>query len=255
MDGVKNAIKKTKDYANNYGHILNDNQLFLRLISPKIYSFKEVEGQGIKSVRNTEWKNKLILAQNLVDTHLSKIRGITMVGITGSVAAETAKINEDIDMLIITKRDELWWWRLFLRFYVWWLKIPHRRFGEKEKKNEFCFNLWLDEANLEIPKEKRNLKNATDLVMMKVIFDKNKTYQKFLENNKWVKKYLATGYEERRKIERRNLILETREEKNYLSKKIINSVLFWGQYIYMWSKSGRIVNNVKKGQAFFHKKD
>lgn len=256
MDGLGKAIKDTKKYADNYGQKLSDVQLFLRLISPKVHRFSEIKGKGEKRARGKEWQQKLKLAEKFVRENLIKFNGIEMVGITGTVAAEAAKKNEDIDLLIISKEEELWWWRLYLRIYIWWKKIPHRRFGKKEKRNEFCFNLWLDTANLKIPKEKRNLKNATDLIMMKVIFDRDGNYQRFLRENTWVKKYLATGYEERRKTPL--IPLEEGGQKMVwmaFIKRIINRILFWGQYIYMSSKSKKKLKNIEIGQAFFHESD
>jgi hypothetical protein len=253
MRELLKAIKETKEYAGKYHQKLNDRQLFLRLISKNIYDFKKVATKGVKIREDEEWKNKVSLANNLVEKHLFKMKGIKMVGISGTVAAEAAKKNEDIDLLMVTKKDEMWWWRLYLRLYIWWYKIPHRKFGEKEKSNEFCFNLWLDTDNLGIPLNKRNLKNASDLVMMKIILDKDNTYQKFLRKNSWVKNYLATGYRERRKTPL--IPLEEGGHKMFLLifiKKIINRLLFWGQYVYMWSKVRRKLKNIEKGQAFFH---
>lgn len=255
MSELALAIKKTKEYAKRYGQKLNDQQLYIRLVSKDEYKFKEIKGKGVENSSEVWWKKKVLKAQELVKKHLIKIEGIKMVGISGSVAAEAAKRDEDIDLMIVVEKDELWWWRLYLRFYIWWQKIPHRHFGKKENKDEFCFNLWLDTDNLKIPKNKRYLKNATDLVLMKVILNKEMTYQKFLEENAWVKKYLATGYEERR-IEARDEILDFRKkEKNNYFKKIINRILFWGQYLYMWSKRGKKLKNIEIGQAFFHEGD
>ena len=256
MDELQSAINKTKEYAHRYGQRLNDNQLFLRLISPDIYPFSIFKNKGINNFVDSEWQKKYILAKRLITQHLSKMRGIEMVGITGSVAAEAVDKNEDIDLLIITKENELWWWRLYLRFYIWWHDIPHRRFGEKERKDEFCFNLWLDRANLKIPKQKRSLKNATDLVIMKVIFDKNGCYQNFLRENGWVKKYLASGYGERIKNKTPLIPLDKGGQKKILVnfiKKDINRILFWGQYWYMQMKSKSKLKYIEIGQAFFHK--
>lgn len=247
MDELQVAIKRTRDYAKKYGQILNKNQLFLRLISANVYNFshqkKEQKNISIKS----EWENKMYLAIDLVDKHLSKMSGIEMVGITGSVAAESVKKDEDIDLMIITKENELWWWRLYLRMYVWWHHIPHRKFKEKENRNEFCFNLWLDRANLIIPHEKRNLKNATDLVIMKVVFDRNNCYQNFLRENNWVKKFLATGYESLLHKNIKKTIL-----KKYWVKTVINTIIFAGQYLYMQSHQKQKLRHIKTGQAFFH---
>jgi len=255
MEMLKKAIIDTKSYARNYGQKLSDEQLFLRLISPKVYCFQDIVGHGEKNIENLEWQKKVQLAIDLANNHLSKFSGVEMVGITGSSAAESAKKDEDIDLLIITSKDELWWWRLYIRCYVWWFKIPHRKFGKNENRDDFCFNMWLDGDNLEIPKDKRNIKNATDLVMMKIIFDKNGCYQKFLRKNAWVKKCVATGYGERRKINREidEKLNSKKKEKNNFIKKIINGILFLGQYLYIWSKLRRKIKNISMGQAFFHK--
>lgn len=263
MNDLGKAIEDTKKYAGKYGQKLRDSQLFLRLISPKVYNFTEIKGNGQKGEVEKEWQRKEAMAKKFVRENLIKMKGIKMVGITGTVAAEAAKKNEDIDLLIITKEDELWWWRLYLRIYVWWKKIPHRKFGKKEKSNEFCFNLWLDTVNLEIPKEKRNLKNATDLIMMKVILDREEIYQRFIRKNTWVKKYLATGYAERRKTPLTCLPagrspLEEGGQKMFLMafiKRIINRILFLGQYIYMQSKTKKKLKNIERGKAFFHERD
>lgn len=254
MDELKKAIKKTKSYANKYGQKLNDRQLFLRLISSKVREYQVVKGQGENTDENTEWKNKLVKAKLFTEKYLSKMEGVLMVGVTGSVAAESALKKEDIDLLIVTKEDGLWWWRIYLRFFIWWNKIPHRKFGKKEVADEFCFNLWLDENNLGMPKGKRNLKNATDLIMMKVLWEQNDIYYKFLKNNKWVKKFLATGFEERIKISRK-IDKKIRRKKGKYLMKIFNGILFGGQYLYMRvvNKQKPKKNEINYGQAFFHK--
>jgi len=254
MDELKRAIKNTQNYAHKYGQNLNDQQLFLRLISTKIHLSGEIKGKGAKRVKPSDWQNKLIKAKLFTEKYLSKTGGVLMVGVTGSVAAESALKKEDIDLLIVTKEDELWWWRLYLRFFIWWHKVPHRKFGRQEVADEFCFNLWLDEKNLHLPTGKRNLKNATDLIMMKVVWEKNDIYYKFLKKNEWVKNFLATGYEERIKLTRKLDEKINSNRKKYLIK-IFNKILFMGQYFYM-----RIVNKQKPkrgeinlSQAFFHK--
>ena len=253
MDELKKAIKKTQDYAEKYGQKLNDDQLFLRLISKTIHPISRIKGKGSRMTNSNNWQDKLIKARLFTEKYLSKVGGILMVGVTGSVAAQSAIKTEDIDLLIVTRENELWWWRLYLRFIIWWHKVPHRKFGKKERADEFCFNLWLDEKNLGMPSDKRNLKNATDLVMMKVIWEKNGIYYKFLRNNKWVKNFLATGYAERIKISRK-VDKKIRNNKIKLLMKILNRILFGGQYLYM-----RVINKQKPkrseinfGQAFFH---
>lgn len=252
MDELKTAIERTKIYAKNYGQKLNDRQIFLRLISPKSYRFAQIKGKGTKKISHSDWQNKSRKAKLLTEKYLKNMKGILMVGVTGSVAAEFAFKNEDIDLLIVTKNNELWWWRLYLRFFIWWHRIPHRKFGKKEMANDFCFNLWLDEDNLTMPRSKRDLKNATDLIMMKVIWEKDDIYDKFLKNNLWVKNFLATGYEYRKKTKKSKF---QKQNNSSRIKKIINKILFEGQYWYMQmvNKQKPSKNDINLGQAFFHK--
>lgn len=254
MNKLETAIKKTQAYAAKYGQKLDINQLFLRLLGQDKFSKKEVETQFKKERRwgqkNEEWRKKLKKAKDLTEKHLSKIRGIMMVAVTGSVATETAKREEDIDLLIVTKAEELWWWRLYLRIYIWWHGVPHRRRWRAEKADEFCFNLWLDENHLRIPKEKQNLKNAVDLVMMKPIYEKGEIYNQFLHQNSWAKKYVATGYDylsQKRKI----------KKVKYKSKKIwkiINGSLWLLQYLYIMRRPDK-KGLIERGRAFFHEEE
>ena len=254
MKELDEAVSKTQNYAKIYGQNLSDKQLFLRLISKNSHQFTEIKGKGSIKVTENDWENKFRKAKLFSDKYLRKMKGILMVGVTGSVAAEFAFKNEDIDLLIVTRKNELWWWRLYLRFFIWWHKIPHRKFGEKENADEFCFNLWLDENNLKIPASKRNLKNAMDLVMMKVVWEKDSIYYKFLKDNQWVKNYLATGYKERIKISRKIEKKISSNNKNNLMK-IINKILFKGQCLYMQviNKQKLNKNEIDVGRAFFHK--
>lgn len=249
---VRQSITKTIKYAKKFKVVLTTRQLKSRLIGNQVFSDIEINREissGRYDLKNRESLDgdKLEMARWLTKRYLSKFKEILMVGITGSVAAESAKSNDDIDLLIITKANRLWWTRLRLRWLVWKIKIPHRRAGKKEKRNEFCFNLWLDEKALKIPNRKMNLQSALDLVMMKPILNRKETYEKFIMINDWAKKYVATGY---------NKLISNLKFKIYKDKKkslflnMVNYVCFLGQYIYMKPKmKGEVVNY---RQAFFH---
>ena len=188
------------------------------------------------------------MAKDLVKNHLSKFGDILMVGITGSVAAENARKNEDIDILIICKRDTLWWTRLKLRLYIKLKNIPHRKYGQKENANDFCFNLWIDESNLIVPKLKQNQKNAMDLILMKKIWSKNNIYEKFIKENKWAEKYVANGYNQ---LRIKNYELRINRDKNSIISKGLNYLAFMGQIAYIRLKGP--VKFINLRQAFFHK--
>ncbi|MDD3003048.1 MAG: nucleotidyltransferase domain-containing protein [Candidatus Shapirobacteria bacterium] len=253
---VFQSIQETIKYAQKYGGRLTEKQLFERLIGDRVYKKKEID-QIIKLLnykvvkleeKNNILEEKIEKAKRLAKKISRNFKDILFLGITGSVAAGYPKKNNDIDLIIITKINKLWLIRLKLRLFIMVNKIPHRKFGKKEKTDEFCFNLWLDEKSLELDKEKQHLKNAVDLILMKPLINKNKTYEKFILANDWAKKYIATGYSLKKPSPPINR--GTSLDREALSERIINWLMFWLQFLYMKKK----IKNEKVGlhKAFFH---
>jgi hypothetical protein len=188
--GLETAIKATVEYARRYGCDLTGEEITERLISSKNYQLSVTSNEFKKKNDNKYWKKKMEIAQKFGDKYLKKIDDILMVGVTGSVAGKYPKESDDIDLMIITKKDSLWLTRFRVFLIFWWYKIPHRT-----SKNDICINLWLEE--MLIPKAKQNLKNAVDLILMRPILDRENTYKSFLLKNKWVRKYVATPYDKK----------------------------------------------------------
>lgn len=253
--GVKSAVKKTIKYANNFESHINVNEIKKRLISKKIYSKEMIE----KEISKLRWKNKknkwekikIIKAKKLASLIKNKFEEILFLGISGSVATAHPKKNDDIDMLVITKANTLWKNRFFLRWWICKNKIPHRKYNQIESKDQFCFNLWLDENNLQIPKNRQNLKNAIDLLLLQPLINNKNTYEKFIMVNDWARKFVATGYSN---LVDRSSIVDRRSKKNktiLFWNKISNWLYFWPQYWYMKPKIFR--EKVGFYQAFFHR--
>lgn len=252
---LKKAIQKTIDYAKNFSSGINQQEIIERLISNKIYSREEIKKNinvnSLIKVSNQWKKNKILKAKSLADYLRKHFREIFFLGISGSVASGHPKKNDDIDLIIITKQNKLWLTRFKLRIFIFLNKIPHRRYGQKEIKDEFCFNLWLDEKALKLPRKKQTLQSATDLIMLIPLINKHHIYEQFLLENDWSKKYLATGYYQKTK----NITLKKKELKikqNY-SDELLNKIFFWPQYWYMRKKITLEVINLH--QAFFHKRN
>jgi predicted nucleotidyltransferase len=239
---LRQAILKTIKYGRRFGVEYTEQEVMERLISDKIFSLK-VKSQKSKS---QTVENKMKLAIRLAKEIENRFGDILFIGVTGSVAAGYPPENSDIDLMVVTRKNTLWLTRLLLRFWVWQKGIPHRKYGKPELENEFCFNLWLEEDSLKLPKNRQNLKNAMDLILMKTILNRNNTYEKLVTENDWAKKWVATGY--------RNLItnyeLRITNYKNNFLKKIINWVVFWPQWWYMKRKVGRGI--IDRKRAFFH---
>lgn len=187
---LEEAIKKTVNYASKYGCDLTWEEVKERLIGSKVYKLTVTSEKFKLKNENKYWKKKMKLAQKFCDKYLADIDDILMVGVTGSVASKYPNKDDDIDLMIITKKDSLWITRFKIFLIFWKHKIPHRT-----NNNDICINLWLEDMG--IPLNKQNLRNAVDLVLMKPILNKQDTYKNFLLKNKWVKKYVATPYDKK----------------------------------------------------------
>lgn len=184
---LKDDIISTVNYAKSFGCVLTKQQVMERLIGSTVY---KLNSSPARLRGNLHLKKGEQLAKKLG----KKFKNILFIGVTGSVAADFPDNNDDIDLFIIVRNNTLWITRFWVRIFVCLNKIPHRKFGKKEQKDEFCFNMWLDESALEIPKNRQNLRNAVDMVLMKKVYDKNNMYLKFLKANKWAKNFVATPY-------------------------------------------------------------
>lgn len=252
---LKEAIKKTIDYAKNFNSEINQQEIIERLISNKVYSKEEIKKNidiNLLVKLPNPWKeNKISKAKGLVYFLKKHFKEILFLGISGSVASGHPKKNDDIDLVIITKQNRLWLTRFKLRIFIFLNKIPHRKYGQKEIRDEFCFNLWLDEKELKLPKEKQTLQSATDLIMVIPLINKQNIYEKFLLENDWSKKYLATGYYQKTKD------IKTKKEKFNMKQNwldgLLNKAFFWPQYWYMRKKITLEIINLH--QAFFHKRN
>lgn len=239
---LESAVSKTLSYAKNYGCSLTRQECEDRLIGNMIYDLRFTNGTFKEENDNKYFKKKLELAEDLAKNHLSKFEDILMVGVTGSVASKYPRKNDDIDLMIVTKSNKLWLTRFKLKIYLLANKINHRKLKEKHEKNKYCFNLWMDQAGLEIPQSKRNLKNAIDAILMIPLVNKNSIYGEFLIKNRWIMRYVATGYSKK--------AIKDKVIKQKDAFSLVNWGLYWGQYLYMRNKVKREIINYH--QAFFH---
>jgi hypothetical protein len=255
VDQLKEAIGKTIRYGRKFKVKYGYKEIKERLISNKKYmdeeielKLREIKWPKINETRDAFLINKVNKAKKLGELLANRFSNILLMGITGSVAAGYPKENEDIDLIIITRKDSLWITRLAVRVWTWINKTPLRKYGKGQNKDDFCLNLWLEDDSLKLPSNRQNLRNAMDLILMKPVVNKYKIYERFIEENGWAKKYVATGYGE--KITNYKLRITNEKQKTKIIIKIINRLVFWLQYAYMISKLTNETVDIKT--AFFH---
>jgi len=133
---------------------------------------------------NAQIKNVVGTVQTYVSL-LRKCPFVRFVGITGSSAMVGVTQNNDVDLCIVTKSGFLWTTRFITIFLAKILGI-HSRTG-------VCLNLFFDESNLSVPKNKRNSYIAHEIIQMKGVLDKGSVHQRFLTENGWIFRYFPNA--------------------------------------------------------------
>ena len=209
-----------------------------------------------KSLEKTNQK-KLKIARRFAQK-IKFIPWIKAILITGALAVGNAKDKDDIDFLIITSQKRLWLTRFLLIVIAELLRI-RRRPGQKDVKDKICFNLFLSEDSLKIPARNQSLFTAHEITQAKVIFEKDGTYEKFLNANLWVRKYLINAFSHQSPVpshQQNNLKFENKKSLNYLITQLLNyfeKLAFLIQKEYM--KPRRTREAVGQSSAFFHPKN
>lgn len=152
-------------------------------------------------------QEKLEKAKKLT-AFLKIIPWIKLVAVTGRVAALNCEKEDDIDLLLVTERNRLWLSRVCEWFLLTLLNRRRRPYQTQNLKDKLCPNLYISEENLEFPHQ--DLFTANELVRMKVVWEKNGTYQELIKTNFWVEKFLPNWW---------NLVaekVENREQRTVL---------------------------------------
>lgn len=123
---------------------------------------------------------------------LSHIPWIKFIGISGSLSVNNSKENDDIDFFIITEKKRLWITRFLVSLILKSMGRLRKR-AQAYVKNRICPNFYLAFENLEIDRKKRNLFVAHEVAQLKVLANKESTYEKFMGSNLWINTYLANS--------------------------------------------------------------
>ena len=175
---------------------------------------------------------------------------IELIALTGSIAVGNTRQTDDIDLLIITAPNTLWLVRpLFL--FLLAIKFHRRHPGDNVLRiqDSFCPNLWLDMSSLALPKNKRNLYTAHEVLQIKPLYDRGGVYQSFLLANHWTKRFLANVYSAL--VPKR--LSPAHIPSVYFVFAPFNVLAFFFQYLYMLPKI--TTERVGLHAAFFHKND
>ncbi|MFH0856576.1 MAG: hypothetical protein V1860_01615 [bacterium] len=122
---------------------------------------------------------------------LSIIPSIKFIGICNSLSFNNADEKSDIDLFIITEKNKIWRSRLIAAGI---LKLLRQRPTAKNSTDKICASFFISEDNLNL--EKISCHPETDIYLLYwaaaliPIYNREKTYEKFITANLWIKKYL-----------------------------------------------------------------
>lgn len=206
---LEKAIFNTISYADIFDYPLTLPEIEKRLIGvqglrsgwKKVKLIQEKDGfyflkgrEHIISVRKKRevWSQEKNRIAGKVISLLRYIPTIKLIGISGALAHNNVKKDDDIDLFIITSAGTLWTTRFLATLLTDFLGI-RRHPSDTAYNNKICLNMFLDENYLPLPQKERDLFSAYEVIQMKPLFDRREMYQRFLGKNEWVKKYLPNA--------------------------------------------------------------
>ncbi|MBI5465323.1 hypothetical protein HY946_01800 [Candidatus Gottesmanbacteria bacterium] len=215
MKDLKKAVLSTLAYADVFDYPFTALEVWRFLIVPSEVKFSDVQKtltlmsaalglihtddiyyclggrQNIIYIRDKRkrWSRKKLQIAKRVAQWLRLIPWIKMVGVSGALALLNSDRDDDIDILIVSGKNRLWLTRLLATFLVELLG-QRRQPNDREFRDKICLNMFLDENHLSVPKKERDLFSAHEVCQMRVLWERNGMYKRFLGENRWVKKYL-----------------------------------------------------------------
>lgn len=167
------------------------------LIKKRVVASQPIGGKNVvyylRGLDTVDWfersenSKKLLKKAEEVAKVLKKIPWLSMVAVTGSVAAHNATDRDDIDLFFVTKPRRIWITRFFV---VLFLKIMEVYWSAEDESGKICPNLYVSEDNLAWPEDWRNVYIANEVLLVTPVFDRNDVYFRFLTENSWVSEYV-----------------------------------------------------------------
>ncbi len=194
----------------------------------------------IRKNRKTESVPKMVLALKTIDI-LHFIPTIKLIGVSGSLSMENCERKDDVDLFIVTDGNALWITRLIVSLVLSVLGIKRDR-KDNFGINKICPNMYLTLSSLSISP---NLFAAHELSQLKVIFNRDFTYQALLDSNSWVSKFMPN-------VSKTKNYITTQPKDNFLVS-FLDRISYYLQLKYMKDRITK--ETVTRDKALFHPRD
>ncbi|MBI2338204.1 hypothetical protein HYU95_03375 [Candidatus Daviesbacteria bacterium] len=287
---MEKAILKTLIYADIFDYPLKINEIHKWLIGKKVtlrqlekalgklvgrlqvFDSEVAQTRGVAACRRFYYlpKRKKLISKRLEkarqsEVYLKKARmlaqvlkvipWIKLVGISGGLALNNAGKYDDIDLFIVTAKNRLWVSRL-LALGLLSLTGQRRKAGESGKKvaGKICANILVEEDKLE--QKNKDIYTAHEVLQMKVLWQRNGIYSKYLYDNEWVFKFLPNWVDSslRAPKGRGNLVPQKiASSHSLLAMTWMEGLAKWFQLKIMQKQKG--MERIEDGALYFHPQD
>lgn len=272
---MEKAILKTLIYADIFDYPLKLYEIHKWLISSKV-NLRQVEKALNNLVQSRKCKkqsgyyflprraqivtrrkqrqkqsSKYLRKAQILGSILKLIPTVKLVGISGGLSMENAQKADDIDLFVITSANRLWVSRLFI-LGILSLSGQRRKVGENGRKiaGKLCINTLLEESNLE--QSSKDIYLAHEILQMKVLWQRDGIYQKYLKDNSWAFKFLPNWVGNSEKA--------ARGRQNHTAPCIlhtaVNLIEVLSKYFQlMIMKPAQGMERIEAGALYFHPQD
>lgn len=168
---------------------------------------------------------------------------LKMVAITGTLAAENAEQEDDVDLMMIFEGKRLFIGRA-IEFLI--LKLLGKRRNPKGKQTQdlLCPNLYLSEEALKI--ENEDIYTAHEIMQIKIVWDREEMGKRFLSANRWVKNFFPH-------VEMDKVRKEKRKKRKFFLLNLGERIMRKTQLNYMRRKISK--EKISEKALFFHPED
>ncbi len=118
--------------------------------------------------------------------------------LTGSLAADNATPEEDIDVFVVTPPRRLWLARLLLLWKSW--RAGRFRSRHTESPDAWCLNMWCTTNAYAAMLQFGNIYHAYELCQMRPLYDATGEWWKVLQEHQWIAGYLPHLYQKQRAV-------------------------------------------------------
>lgn len=185
----------------------------------------------------------------LVSQLFKAIPFIKLVGISGGLSRDNVRKTDDIDIFLITAKNRIWISR-FLALILLEIFGNRRKYSDSPKMaaGKLCINLLLEEDRLD--QENRNIYTAYEVLQMKVLWQRDEVYSKFLSDNDWVLNYLPNWVSQEKVTSNKLQVTSKKSKKQKTFVDVLENLAKKYQLKIMQKPKG--LERVEEGRLYFH---